>query len=1843
MMDTTTLAAKPADRSKTETGAKAPGAASSETAAPEPEANFAFASLAAVRNKLLDLSARNPLLNYRHPQAGCVRVIDELPDQIFRCLCVGKAFHFVPVPDPTQQELIDEGYLQVDAEAGLQELKPYPTALQWATHLGLDVSFELPEAKTGSGKSKHQDLNIQTLLYATELEARLRDLRLKAETAIEESGSQVLYLVMGFLEWHETKDTSEPRLAPLFTLPVRLERARLDQKSGLYRYMLTLKDDALLSNHTLSEKLSDSFSLLLPALEEGVSPEHYFQQISSSVLQHQPQWTIRRMATLAILNFTKQAMYQDLDPQNWPADRRIEDHPVISRFFSAISGRALGSAKAFREEHPIDSLEDVHLRYPVIYDADSSQHSAMIDAVNGEDLVIEGPPGSGKSQTITNLIAACIANGKRVLFVAEKMAALNVVKDRLDRAGLGDFCLELHSHKTQKQQLLEELKARLDKQDSFANPQTIDDDIARVEDLRNKLKDYAELINSKWKFTGLTLHTILNRAARLREQLKLDPETVTIDAINGDDLSQVRQRELLDHADILVDVFNQLREQVEGGLISGHHWFGVNNTNLMGYEEEELHRHLNAWTRDLHTLAGLLEDTAKQCEFGVDTNMSLTAVHELAQQLGALPELNGNEPLAALPVLMADAPGFEAWLEEYNNIFDQLAGLGQVFKAETLTQPGAQAQILEQVDALKALGLKDDNTPVQAYGDFKKMKDAEQQLRDLSSRIAALAPRLPEELQGICNVTEAGLFELTTLLRLAKQLPSELWRQRDPLYDAPQLDSFLVKMSEIFRILKPLHQELGEHFDLARLPLPATLTDWRDRLANTGFFSFLSPGWRNARKGLLALANSAEPNETELVALLQKLVVYRKGLEQVERLNQVENILGERFQGMDTQLDSILELRRWYKAVREEYGQEFERRTGLGNCLIALDVDAAQELARAAGSGLLEQAQQLLDTVVHLRQRYSGFEPIQDPTCDLAAEQSPLRQLLVDLHKPLRQLLQHVGAIKESLQQVVEQAQQLDGVQQTVKTWTELPMTRALVPDHLPLQLPPGNRDPSLMDLAWSTCNIAKAASGCDAIINALRASPTPERYAELRTSAAIMQERVEWAKASQALFVGHGEVNEAQWFAASGEHLRAAIQRNERAGTKTAWLSNWLDYVRLCKKLAAEGLQNIVSGLEAGQLRPAHLGDVVQLAMYHQLAKEVLREHPTLDRFSGFEQTALRGKFQEYDTQLMQLQRQRIAYRASRTDVPPGNGSGKVGSYTDAALIRHEANKKTRHIAVRNLLGRAGEAVAALKPCFMMSPMSVAQYLAPGQFQFDIVIMDEASQIRPEDALGAIARGQHLVVVGDPKQLPPTSFFQKLLGVEEDEDTVALEQSESILDTVTPMFRTRRLRWHYRSRHESLIAFSNLHFYNSDLVLFPSPVQHSEEFGVGYQRVPRGRFVRGKNAEEARVLALAAGRHLLECPQESLGLVAMNSEQRDEIERHIEEMLKQDPHLRAAYDRNQAGAEPLFIKNLENVQGDERDVIMISMTYGPNEVGGKVHQRFGPINADVGWRRLNVLFTRSKKRMQVFSSMNSNDVQITASSKKGVISLRAFLEYCETGQLQYAKHLGRTQGSDFQTAMMHALAKHGYACESQLGVAGYYLDLAVKDPGQPNRYLMGIECDGAAYHSARSTRDRDRLRQQVLEGLGWRIRRIWSTDWFKNPEAQLQPILQELAKLQTPRASLIDGTTATEAPIEPADTVLVTPLPAAAEDADIPAEQPHRSLLERLQDFNKKVILPHSQCDEQRRLLRPGMLEALAHHLPTSREEFAQVIPHYLRDNTDSAEMEQFLDKVLTLVADYG
>lgn len=444
----------------------------------------------------------------------------------------GRELRFDSVPLPTHEQLIEFGYIEVDAETKQEtQVRNKPDATEWAKNLGMTAHFELPENPLPTSgviegqnqdpstvPARYKDNSIQTLLFPADLEASLRNLQRKTDLALQEMGTNILYFAFGFLEWYDSDQAEKGRVAPLFLLPINIRKDKLNPKSQTFDYLISYSGEDITPNLSLREKLKIDYSLALPELPAGdeISVEDYLKEIENMFRVMYPRWKVLRHATLGFFDCTKLLMYLDLDPERWPDGKPLIGHPVIAQFLGGSSLAEAGAATV-SEEYEIDKLEDVHGRYPLVFDADSSQHSAIVEVMDGKSLVIEGPPGTGKSQSISNLIAASIADGKRVLFVAEKLAALEVVKRRLDSAGLGDFVLELHSHKTQKRQLLDCIDERLKARGTYQDPANIDAEIAKYERLRSELSDYVELINSEWKESGLTIFEIFTAATRYRD------------------------------------------------------------------------------------------------------------------------------------------------------------------------------------------------------------------------------------------------------------------------------------------------------------------------------------------------------------------------------------------------------------------------------------------------------------------------------------------------------------------------------------------------------------------------------------------------------------------------------------------------------------------------------------------------------------------------------------------------------------------------------------------------------------------------------------------------------------------------------------------------------------------------------------------------------------------------------------------------------------------------------------------------------------------------------------------------------------------------------------------------------------------------------------------------------------------------------------------------------------------------------------------------------------------------------------------------------------------------------
>ncbi|WP_286965180.1 DUF3320 domain-containing protein [Methylobacterium sp.] len=629
---------------------------------------------------------------------------------------------------------------------------------------------------------------------------------------------------------------------------------------------------------------------------------------------------------------------------------------------------------------------------------------------------------------------------------------------------------------------------------------------------------------------------------------------------------------------------------------------------------------------------------------------------------------------------------------------------------------------------------------------------------------------------------------------------------------------------------------------------------------------------------------------------------------------------------------------------------------------------------------------------------------------------------------------------------------------------------------------------------------------------------------------AAFAQDRTRATEATKALGLLAGRPDPEEPLAADADWIEQSLALARRWNSGLGRAQGWCAWQSAAQNARQTGLTPLIEALEVGRVAPDRAEVAFETAYARWWIDRVVSHDPALCRFLPERHEDAIQRFRAADARVTELSKQVVRSRLGG-GIP---GATAFGADPEWGTLSHELTKKTAHMPLRKLFGRMPTALTKLTPCVMMSPLSIAQYLPPDKEPFDVVIFDEASQISPWDAVGALARAKQVVIVGDPEQLPPTNVGDR--GVDDIEDGTDVTDQESILDEcLAANIPRRNLDWHYRSRHESLIAFSNSRYYGGRLVTFPSPV--TDDRAVRLTLVPDGVYERGAgrvNRPEARAVVADIVRRLRDpafaAERRSLGIVTFNGEQQRLIENLLDEQRRSYPELEPFFDKDR-WHEPVFVKNLENVQGDERDVIIFSVAVGPDQSGRPV-STVSSLNKDGGHRRLNVAITRARRELVVFASLRPEQIDLGRTRARGVRDFKHFLEFADRGARALAEAFSPTGGdveSPFEAAVMAGLQARGWTVHTQIGISGFRIDLGIVHPDAPGRYLAGVECDGATYHSSATARDRDRLREHVLTDLGWRIRRVWSTEWWMDAEgalAKLDKCLREDLEADRERAA---------------------------------------------------------------------------------------------------------------------
>ena len=1682
--------------------------------------SWTYEAVSKLRAKLIDLSRKSPLISFKHSSrsASQLRFVDERPDLLFERLGQG-SMGFEPLPgeeltpkdERTPQfgmayergRLTDEEFLAATEKLGQDEedarawqdaeraLRARVRAqlslpkLDYGKSLdvvalakahGFDPSYDLKFSDDGEVSAHHEDGTIRVLLVRKELDRRLKSIAYRATSHLRETGHHTLHLAFGFVQWFEDDASDIVSHAPLLLLPVALVK---DEGRAKQDYRLSLWEGGLEVNVALIEKAREHWGLQLPALRENETPESYFVR-AKAVLDQGRRLTLRHFITLSVL--PPMILWRDLDPDKWPTDA-FSEHRLLPGLVGATE---IGGVDG--DDTIIDIDDPTHApRVPaLITDADASQHRAIMDMAAGRDMAIEGPPGTGKSQTITNMIATALAQGKRVLFVAEKQAALRVVSDRLRVAGFGPLLLELHGDKASRTEVYEGLRERI-----AARPRHDSRELeAKRTELtrhRNLLRRYLSLVRTSLGDLGETAHSLAWREIRLRrlftrEQMKaMEARWSPEDPLKIDRPTITENRELLSR-------FGKALDAVDGGG-DGKRTGWVFAEKLDPFDQRKA---LDAAAEVGQAADMVARAVACLEELGVKlpgpngriwpARTQLAAVRPLSCSDEAIVGVALHHRQASLDLLAAQ----HEWQVQRDHIADDVAipegveraaaeALNAALRVDrcpsTLDEAKREMAAAERLSGSLGMAARDlDRIGEKLTGGMQSPARAASAVASIIAELASIAPSVSSLLSSeLLNVASGGAITSAT------GDATDLIAERDLLSELAGSEAFGVEPSE--------------------------LDDIAQTLESTGAFSRLFSGrYKAARRSATRLL--VDTTERELAAsTLRRLATFlrnrRTFLEQSKARTLFPPMLWE---GITSDFASLNEAQTLVADIASRLSAVDETNI-LRWCL---GVDSTERQA------LVASCERMKSLLVEIDEACFGAGPIGDLPNVVAERIAALKTLVETSEK--------VGVGSEAL----------------FRQETGTSIADALLALQDAGRSFDARRGPEVFqwvrDVTQPLGELRQSGDDFDALFDIagpvdlhalLKTSQAPAASVGTLVDAAgtLSSALDKWEKSSKALWdVAELDTvdlcENADWVDASKAFATLAADRN--GASLAADLLKYRSAVALC------GLSPFAEAATNGEVPSDKLDDLYELMATSAVLRVYLGgDGRELGSLGSLSLDDARQSFKRVDKELHKLEASAIVGKRVLDQAPTGVGYGRKADFTDLRLLENEIELTRPRTPLRDVAHRAGNALQALKPVWMMSPTSIAQYIRPGSLAFDLLIVDEASQMRPEFSISCIMRADQFVVVGDANQLPPSDHFQVAStddGYDDGDGVGVDENTESILDLANQRFRTKpRLKWHYRSQHESLIQFSNRQFYDRDLVVFPSPTGNDDDL-LGVKCVyapsvyPDTAYESSINQREAELIIEQAFGLMQTHPERSIGIVAMNAKQTELIQNEFDRLIVEEERVRKYVDAFAGTIDEFFIKNLENVQGDERDIILISTVYGPDK-NGLVRQNFGLMNREVGWRRLNVLVTRAKMSCRLITSLRPDDVKVTDTSSRGVIAFKSYLTYAHAGA-QYEDASGGETDSDFEIFVADALRDAGYDVVYQVGVENFRIDLGVRHESCPIGFIAGIECDGAPYHTGLSVRDRDHIRQTILENLGWNIYRVWSTDWFADPARETAKLL---------------------------------------------------------------------------------------------------------------------------------
>ena len=1628
---------------------------------------------------LADLGRRNPLIKFRQDSPRSLEILTPQAEVLFQHLTKEKkVLHLKPDTD-------------VRPAQGSASLSIVPSTRRDNTAT-VSNPAELKTRQTGAEQLK-----------------RLKRLRGEARLSLEERGINSLFIAFGTLTWYDNDRPGEALISPLILVPVSLIKER-----GRDIYKISILEEDIVLNPTLALKLKQTFGIILPEgdLLQEITYGTLIAKIRTMLVDREA-WQIQENVFLSLFSYAKAAMIRDIIEN----EARICNHPILQ----AISGDIRSYQAGYKEPMAASAL-DVRVkpdRTFQILDADSSQQVVIEATKASSSFVVQGPPGTGKSQTIVNMIAELVGNGKSVLLVAEKDTALRVVYQRMVECGLNHLCLNLHhSGTTDKRKLVEDLSKTIKYIDGTgsSNRNNYENFFGQLVSSRQSIASYLESLYTKEQPLNKSPFELFGELLKKKREEVPD---INIILSNFNQWSPSRLQEAN-------NLLNQLANFTH--FLYGEKTTIWSKTAISAYSYE-LELELREKIEKFQKAITLTETVSQQLQsiIRVESLSNLQALDTSYTALAYIATAPANLPNSSIGVDVVTASNAFATLrldigeierrqpsQEVSNLLNQLSSFLPFLRGETAT-----------IWSKSKLQCCSESLELDLHRKIESFQKTIFLTQSASQRLQVILGVEP-----LLNLKK--IENLVPILEYILDAPSNLpdcWSEfntsnAQAVFARLNQDISFLESNEIF-----LKQKYSSKLFSADLP---ALNNRFQRYHRLWFVRIFNPNYRRDVKHLkeLCIQNKKITNSELKHDLAQAVQVQTKRNDLYQNNYPARQVFGSLFNpafSTKSELGQIKETLSWVSSL-EQYSIST---TSIQNILSSISLQRE----------LIELVQSLKSFSTNFRHGID-FILLYFSEKDISKQNLPFDQILfTDLTIFLNLAITDLPKFRKWLvfKGIYEQLEPF-GVQDFINALREnRPNPVAILrnklshPNYLPSQVFGSLFNPNIFrqselqpieeSLNW-LINLQQYSLPADSVQQILN-SPSHRR------NLAILVQQLELSRnqITQGLdfLLSYFNKNDLTDCRLPSNQIHFTDLKNflSLAQSDLPYFQDWLTYKETYERLKNLGAENFLNALRSNRIESQLWFPVLEKIIYQTYLDAILTRRPELRNFNFEVHERQIRDFSRLDHNQLDVARERLKQiHTERWQ------SWQRTPVAQAELLRltREANRQRGHSPIRRLLSDttkgAPNLVKALKPCWMMSPLSVSQYIDPAVIHFDVVIFDEASQLRTEDVVSSIIRSDRVVVIGDRKQLPPTSFFSTGDSEEDpDEDDASYE---SILDECSNFMFGHTLKWHYRSQDERLIAFSNLHFYESQLVTFPNPVQNPE-LGVFFKHVPDGIYDRGgrtDNRIEAMTVAQLTLEHIQRVPNQSLGIVAFSEAQANAIQEQIEILSKDYPELEEFCSDSST---QFFLKALENVQGDERDVILLSIGYA-RDAQGRLSLNFGPLNKRGGERRLNVAVTRAKNKITLVSSILASDIDLTRTSSEGVRLLHNYLEYAASGgkRLQGNSYTDNLHfDSPFEEDVYHALRHHPslqqYILRTQVGCSGYRIDLAIAHNNRPGEFLLGIECDGASYHRSPTARDRDRLRQQILEKLGWKIHRIWSTEWFRNKPEQVRFLVERIKQLQ--------------------------------------------------------------------------------------------------------------------------